>query len=211
MRLRKVSGAKATLELSNYVISLEELCDIKHIYQKNQPLYMEVGMGKGNFIINMAKKYPAINFLGVEKFDSVLVRAVEKLEEEEISNLKLICADIIKFSEYMEEGIVEKIFLNFSDPWPKSRHRGRRLTSDKNLKCMWTMLKSGGMVIQKTDNLKLFEYSILSALRGRFIVKNKCYDLHASSLSENNIMTEYEEKFSNQGNKINYAQYVKEE
>lgn len=201
MRLRNVKGAKEEIEKSKYIIENYEQYkgNFKNIFKKNNPIHIEIGMGKGNFIINMAKKYPNINFIGIEKFDSVMVRAVQKLEETEIPNLKLIKMDALNIDEIFEKEI-ECIYLNFSDPWPKARHEKRRLTSDTFLKKYDNILKTK-RIIMKTDNRKLFEYSIKSLTDYGYKIDEISLDLHKDEIKDN-VETEYEKKFVELGNVI---------
>ena len=162
MRLRNVRGASEIIEKSLYVIQNPEEYkgNFKSLFNNNNQLHIEIGMGKGDFIIGMAKKYPNINFIGVEKFDSVIVRAIEKLEED-IPNLKLIRMDATSIEDVFYKE-VDTIYLNFSDPWPKNRHEHRRLSSEVFLKRYDSLFKSDKKIIMKTDNRKLFEFSIIS-------------------------------------------------
>ena len=201
MRLRNVKGAKEEIEKSKYIIENYEQYKgkFKDIFKNNNDIHIEIGMGKGDFIINMAKKYPIINFIGIEKFDSVMVRAVQKLEDTEIPNLKLIKIDALNIDEIFEKEI-ECIYLNFSDPWPKARHEKRRLTSDTFLKKYDNILKTK-QIIMKTDNRKLFEYSIKSLTDYGYKIDEISLDLYNDEIKDN-VQTEYEKKFVELGNII---------
>ena len=201
MRLRNVKGAKEEIEKSKYIIEDYEQYkgNFKSIFKNNNEIHIEIGMGKGDFIKGMALKYPNINFIGIEKFDSVMVRAVQKLEETEIPNLKLIKMDALNIDKIFDKEI-ECIYLNFSDPWPKSRHEKRRLTSDVFLEKYDKILKTK-QIIMKTDNRKLFEYSIISLTNYGYKIDEISLDLHNDDIKDD-VETEYEKKFVSLGNVI---------
>ena len=154
----------------------------------------------------MALKNPGINFIGIERYESVLMKAIQRkrnLESEgAIDNLRFLCADARKLADIFETGEVDKIFLNFSDPWPKDRHANRRLTSPDFLQIYDRILKPEGVIEFKTDNVGLFEYSLEVVKESKWKLDFCSFDFHSEKESEGNIMTEYEEKFSGQGNKI---------
>ena len=199
MRLRNVRGAASIIDNSNYI--LKNYKDYKgkfiEVFNNQNPIHVEIGMGKGDFIIGMAKKYPNINFIGIEKFDSVIVRAVEKLEDEEISNLKLIKMDATNIEEVFYKEI-DTIYLNFSDPWPKNRHEDRRLTSAKFLERYDNLFKNSKHIIMKTDNRKLFEFSIISFTNYGYKIEKISLDLYNDDITDN-VQTEYERKFNSKG------------
>lgn len=203
MRLRRKPEALAFLESHpEYVISQPEqqYGKIHTLFSQEQPLHIEIGMGKGAFMIGMAKAHPDINFVGIEKYDTVLYVALKKiLAEESLPNLKVIRADAISLKEIFSPGEVDRIYLNFSDPWPKTRHYKRRLTYKDYLSIYQHILVEGGYLEQKTDNRILFESSILSMNAYPMHFVSICLDLHHSDQQEGNIMTEYEEKFSPNG------------
>ena len=198
MRLKNIKGAKEKISISPYIITNPEQYkgNFRNIFQNNHPIHLEIGMGKGDFIINMAQKYPDINFIGIEKFDSVILRATQKLENIELKNLKLIRFDATDISNIFEKEI-DTIYLNFSDPWPKNRHEDRRLTSKKFLKRYDTIFKQTPHIIQKTDNRHLFEFSLKSFTDYNYKIKTISLDLHNDEID--NIETEYERKFVNLG------------
>ena len=199
LRLRNVKGALEIVNNSNYVI--HNYKDYKGKYNKlfnNNDIEIEIGCGKGSFIINKAKQNPNINYIGIEKYDSVLVRALEKIDEE-IPNLKFIRMDAKEIDEVFNKEI-SKIYLNFSDPWPKDRHEKRRLSSDIFLKKYDSIFKSEKNIIMKTDNRKLFEYSIKSLTNYGYKIEDISLDLHNDDIP--NIETEYETKFSSLGQVI---------
>ena len=202
MRLRNVKDASIKINASNYIIKDYEdyKGKYKSIFNNDNKLCIEIGMGKGDFIIGMARNNPDINYIGIEKYDSVMVRAVEKLDRLdigiELQNLKLIKMD----AEYIDKVFdkeIDTIYLNFSDPWPKDRHEKRRLTSSNFLKKYDSLFKSTKHIIFKTDNRKLFEYSIKTLTDYGYIINNISLDLHSDDIS--NVETEYEKRFSNLG------------
>ena len=205
MRLRNVKNAKEILENSNYYIKnpQEYVNKLNTIFHNNNPINLEIGCGKGQFIINMAKKYPNINFIGLEKYESVLVRAIQKADEEKIHNLKFICMDAKNLTDVFNHEI-DTLYLNFSDPWPKNRHSDRRLTSHIFLKVYDNIFKGENKIIQKTDNIILFASSIESLSTYGYIIDKESLDLHNTDIE--NVETEYEEKFSGLGFKINYLE-----
>jgi len=199
MRLKNVKGAKEIIEKSSYV--LKNPNDYKgrfsDLFGNDNPIYIEIGMGKGDFIINNALLFPNINFIGIEKFDSVLVRAVQKLEDKKIDNLKLIRFDAVMIEELFEHEI-DLIYLNFSDPWPKEKHRKRRLKSKEFLLRYDDIFKNEKRIIMKTDNRKLFEYSILSLTEYGYKIEKISLDLYNDEHVDN-VPTEYETRFHNLG------------
>ena len=212
MRLKKVKDAGLKIEKSEYLIKNPK--DYKGKYEKlfdnKNEIRIEVGMGKGNFIINNALKYPNINFIGIEKYDSVLVRAVEKLDKLEIKipNLKLICMDASEIDEVFDKEI-DLLYLNFSDPWPKARHENRRLTSKVFLKKYDNLFKNSKHIILKTDNRKFFEYSITSFNEYGYQIRDISLNLEEDK-DLLNIKTEYEEKFSAKGMPIYKVEVLRE-
>ena len=208
MRLRNVKNAKEIVEASDYVIKNpeEHIGKYNKIFKNSNPINIEIGMGKGDFIIGMAKNNPNINFIGIEKYESVMIRAIEKLENINLSNLKLIRMDAINIDKVFN-GEIDTIYLNFSDPWPKSRHAKRRLTSDIFLNLYDKVFKGIPHIIQKTDNIDLFSYSIESLSNYGYTFNRVCLDLDNSEID--NIKTEYEKKFISQCIKINYLDAYK--
>lgn len=171
-------------------------------FHNENPIHIEIGTGKGQFITEMAKQFPNINFIGLEKQDRVLVSALDKVfTEQHLTNVKLLNANADHLLSYFSNHEIERIYLNFSDPWPKNRHEKRRLTYREYLKLYEVILAKGGEVHFKTDNRKLFEYSLESFSTYGMLLKNISLDLHEDD-DGTNIMTEYEEKFSRKGNRI---------
>lgn len=201
MRLKKVKGAKEKIEASSYIIQnpKDYIGKWNKVFEKEQIVQIEIGMGKGNFIIEKAKRYPNINFIGIEKFDSVIVRAIEKLEllEVELPNLKLIRMDALEIDQVFRNEI-DTIYLNFSDPWPKARHQNRRLSSPIFLKKYDSLFLNQKKIIMKTDNRHLFEYSVMSIANYGYKLEELSFDLYQDNVKDN-IPTEYEERFANKG------------
>ena len=195
MRLKNVKNAKNIVNSSNYIVENpgEHKGNCNKVFDNDKEIYIEIGMGKGDFIIGMAKLYPNINFIGIEMFDSVMARAVQKLEEENIPNLKLIRMDANEIENVFDKEI-DRIYLNFSDPWPKNRHSKRRLTSHTLLSKYDNVFKDEKIIMQKTDNIDLFSFSIESLSTYGYTLKNVTLDL-ANNPVENNVETEYEKKF----------------
>ena len=204
MRLRNVPGARETIIENKFSIQQPEQMKGKwaEVFQNDHPIHIEVGMGKGQFIIEMARRNPEVNYIGIEKYSSVLVRAVEKLEDFEQDNLRLIRMDAENIEEVFDKDEVDRIYLNFSDPWPKDRHAKRRLTSTRFLERYDNILTPEGRVMFKTDNKDLFDFSLEQVEEAGWILENHTYDLHHCEYNEGNVMTEYEEKFSAKGNPI---------
>lgn len=210
MRLRHIKGCEDFITDAKECLREDEAIALKgkiqDIFDIRRPLQIEIGMGKGQFIRNMALKNPGINFIGIERYESVLMKAIQRkrnLESEKaIDNLRFLCADARKLADIFETGEVDKIFLNFSDPWPKDRHANRRLTSPGFLQIYDRILKPDGVIEFKTDNVGLFEYSLEVVKGSKWKLDFCSFDFHSECESEGNIMTEYEEKFSGQGNKI---------
>ena len=168
MRIRKIKNALEIVNNSSYVLNFAEAKNSKgkfadQVFGNEKPLHVEIGMGKGDFIIAMAKKYPDVNFVGIEMYESVVCRALKKLESEHLDNVKIICIDAIALGEIFANEI-DTIYLNFSDPWPKKRHAKRRLTAETYLKIYDNLLKDNGLIIQKTDSVLLFESSIIVSI-----------------------------------------------
>lgn len=175
------------------------------LFGNENPLHIEIGMGKGKFMMSMAKKHPYINYVGIEKYSSVLLRALEKMEQEEhpLPNLRFIRMDAENIGKVFDRGEVDRIYLNFSDPWPKDRHAKRRLTSGEFLTRYEQILNPDGQVEFKTDNRELFDFSVESVKEKGWKLQAVTYNLHQDQkLSEGNVMTEYEERFSAMGNPI---------
>ena len=209
MRLKNVKGANEIIIKGTYYVDNPQNYKGKwnKYFNNANPIYIEIGMGKGDFIIENAKRYPNINFIGIEKYDSVIVRAVQKSNELDINNLKIVRIDANKLEDIFDKEI-DTIYLNFSDPWPKDRHAKRRLTSEVFLNIYDQIFKNTKRIIMKTDNIDLFNYSLEALINHGYEITYKTNNLDC--LNEDNIMTEYETKFYNKGIKINKLIAVKE-
>lgn len=205
MRLRNIPGADDAIASSEYCIQnpKEQKGTWQSVFPSAQPLHIEIGMGKGRFLMNMAAAHPNINYLGIERYSSVLLRALQKMELNPLPNLRFVCMDATEVTEVFEKGEVARIYLNFSDPWPKDRHAKRRLTSAQFLERYDQILASDGHLEFKTDNQDLFTFSLEEIPAAGWHLDACTRDLHHDAvLNEGNIMTEYEEKFSSKGNPI---------
>lgn len=205
MRLRNVKNCKEILKKSPYFVEnpIDYKGNMNHLFSKEAPLMVEIGMGKGDFIIGMARLHPEWNFIGIEKYESVLVRAVQKLDELDVPNVKVVSLDAVELSKYFENE-VDTIYLNFSDPWPKKRHHRRRLTYETFLKEYDRAFASDAKIIMKTDNDSLFEGTLISLNNYGYVFDDVVLDLW--STNRPNIKTEYEQKFGNKGFKIKYIE-----
>lgn len=186
-------------EIALYEVSYDN--ELLKDFINHQPLYLEIGTGKGDFILNMAKNNPDAHFIGIEKSITCLAITAKKIVNEDIKNVLLIADDVSKVFAYLPQGSIDKLFLNFSDPWPKKRHEKRRLTYKTFLDEYKKILKSNGEIIMKTDNIDLFNYSIESFTSNGFILEQVNFDY--DGLDSNDVMTEYERFFRDEGTKIN--------
>lgn len=207
MRLRNITGSREVIAESPYVVpedTLESCPGTWHeIFGNDHPIHIEIGMGKGRFLHTLAKSNPQINYVGIEKYSSVLLRAIQKMKEDELPNLKFIRMDAEDIDKVFGKGEVDRIYLNFSDPWPKDRHAKRRLPSRQFLARYDVILKKEGTLEFKTDNRPLFDFAVEELEPAGWQAKVITYDLHSDpALMEGNVMTEYEEKFSSIGNPI---------
>lgn len=206
MRLRNIKGADEAVLKSPWCIqSPEAQKGSWQAYFGNQhPIHLEIGMGKGQFIMALAARHPELNYIGIERYTSVLLRALQKMDPIDApANLRFLCTDAKSLADIFGSGEVERIYLNFSDPWPKDRHAKRRLTSGAFLERYRQILAPGGQLEFKTDNKKLFEFSLEEIPAAGWHVVAHTFDLHRdAALNAGNIMTEYEEKFSAMGNPI---------
>ena len=226
MRLKNIPGSREAIAASEYVIKeeaaegVESRSDEKEVgrlvlgdwkvkggwnkvFGNDRPIWIEIGMGKGTFLMEMAEKYPDMNFVGIEKYSSVLLRAVQKQETAQLQNVRFVRMDAEYICDVFAENEVAKIFLNFSDPWPKKRNAKRRLTSRQFMNRYDKILTSEGVVEFKTDNTALFDYSLEEIPEAGWQIIAYTKDLHNDlTMNEGNVMTEYEKKFSENGNKI---------
>lgn len=208
MRLRNVKNKEEIMNSSSLLVRDEAKYkeNWKSLFNNDNPIYIEIGMGKGDFIIGNALNNPNINYIGIEKYDSVMARAIEKIKED-IPNLRLVRMDA-KDIENVFYKEVDRVYLNFSDPWPKKRHAERRLTSNTFLKKYDSIFRNNMEIQMKTDNISLFEFSLVSLSNYGYVLKEVSLDLH-SLQKEDNVMTEYERKFSSMGVRINYLAATK--
>ena len=208
MRLRNIPGSREAIAQSEYVIQEDVLKSWKgrwnELFGNHHPLFLEIGMGKGRFITELAVRNPENNYLGIEKYSSVLLRAIQKREQQkEPANLFFVRMDAEELCDVFGPGEVSGIYLNFSDPWPKDRHAKRRLPGKEFLERYTAILSPGGRVEFKTDNKDLFSFALESAREAGWTIDSFTWNLHRDPvLSKDNIMTEYEEKFSKLGNPI---------
>jgi tRNA (guanine-N7-)-methyltransferase len=201
MRLRNVKNANEIIEASPYVII--EPTKYKglwsQVFGNSNPIHIEIGMGKGHFIHENAVKYPNINFIGIEKYTSVLARAVQRNAVTDLPNLRLMCIDALTLNDIFDNEI-DTIYLNFSDPWPKDRHAKRRLTSDVFLDIYDNIFKCDNNIVLKTDNVNLYNYSKEQLVIHKYDIKTSEFDIN--NMPDDNIMTEYESKFLKNNNTI---------
>jgi len=204
MRVRNRKGATELLEAHPQYVILNP-ADAKgrwqEIFGNNHPIHVEVGSGKGAFVSGMAKANPEINYIGIDIQKSVLSYALDKVLATDVPNIKLLWVDGSDLTDYFEEGEIDRLYLNFSDPWPKKRHEKRRLTYRSFLATYQQILPENGEIHFKTDNRGLFEYSLVSFSQYGMKLKGVWLDLHASDF-EDNVLTEYEQKFANKGQVI---------
>ena len=206
MRLRNIPGADEVVSNSSFCIQnpLELKGNWSSYFGNSNPIHIEIGMGKGRFLMDLAALNPNINYIGIERYTSVLLRAVQKIEENPLPNVCFLCIDAATLPEIFAEGEVNRIYLNFSDPWPKDRHARRRLTSSEFLNRYDQFLAKNGRLEFKTDNIDLFKFSLEEIENSPvWHIDVHTFDLHEDPmLNFGNVMTEYEEKFSSKGNPI---------
>ena len=205
MRLRNIPGADEAIADSPHCIQepMAEKGRWHLIFGNENPIHIEIGMGKGQFIMKLAKEHPDINYIGIERYSSVLLRALQKMEIEPLPNIRFLCMDASIITEVFDKEEVAKIYLNFSDPWPKERHAERRLTSRQFFERYDKILAGNGVVEFKTDNDDLFAFSMEEVAEAGWTLDAHTFDLHHDPvLNEGNVMTEYEEKFSSLGHPI---------
>lgn len=205
MRLRNISGSREVIAESPYVIHEPEKYkgNWKQVFGNDYPVRIEIGMGKGRFIMDLARKNPEINYLGIEKYSSVLLRGIQKMELDPMPNLYFIRMEAEEIVDVFGRGEIDRIYLNFSDPWPKDRHAKRRLPSREFLSRYNEILKKDGIIEFKTDNHDLFQFALDELEPAGWYLEQMTEDLHHNAeMMEGNVMTEYEEKFSAMGNPI---------
>ncbi len=209
MRLRNVKGSQELITDNQYTIQADgaEPSDYKGLWNKNffhnnNPIHIEIGMGKGQFITTLAASNPGINYIGIEKYSSVLVKAFAKREALKTDNLLFIRMDAENITDFFAQGETDRIYLNFSDPWPKDRHAKRRLTSRQFMERYNIILSKDGFIQFKTDNRPLFDFSVEEIKAAGWCLSEINYCLHKNGPAKDNVMTEYEQKFYNLGNPI---------
>lgn len=205
MRLRNIPGSREAIAESRWCIQEPEQYKGKwqQIFGSSHPIQIEIGMGKGQFLMSLARLHPQINYIGIEKYSSVLLRALQKMEEEPLDNIRFIRMEAESICDIFHENEIDKIYLNFSDPWPKDRHAKRRLTSRQFFARYNSILQEKGTVEFKTDNRDLFDFSLEEVKEAGWKTDGVTRDLHHDeSMNTGNIMTEYEERFSSMGNPI---------
>jgi tRNA (guanine-N7-)-methyltransferase len=209
MRLRNVKRAYGRIDDYNQIVKSPETFKGKwhELFQNNHDIHIEIGMGRGQFLIEQAKRNPHINYIGFEKYTVVIVKALDKmLSEPEIKNLVVVRYDAQYIRDLFEDGEVAHIYLNFSDPWPKERHDKRRLTHREFLGKYEAVLVEDGLICLKTDNNGLFDFSLEEMAHLQMTILKETRDLHLSPWVHGNIMTEYEEKFTKEGMTINMVE-----
>ncbi|MED1953319.1 tRNA (guanosine(46)-N7)-methyltransferase TrmB [Brevibacillus centrosporus] len=204
MRLRNIPGAESALR--EYPTFVDNPVSFKGRWNErfgnNNPIHVEIGCGKGRFINTLAERHPDVNFIAVELKAEVVLRAVQRTEYREIPNLAFVQFNAAVLTDLFADQELSRLYLNFSDPWPKTRHAKRRLTYASFLQTYRQVLKPDGEIHMKTDNEKLFEFSLNQFALERFQMHNITFDLHQSKLAEDNVMTEYEQRFSSRGQRI---------
>lgn len=205
MRLKNIPGAKEEMAVNPFVIREPETKKgiwRQEIFKNDHPLYLEIGCGKGMFLTALSAAHPEINYLGIEKYSSVLLRAVQHRAETDCENLYYLRFDAEYVTDIFAPGEIDRLYLNFSDPWPKDRHWKRRLTSTVFLERYEKILAPGALLEFKTDNEGLFDFSVSSAEEKHWEILVNTRDLHRSAYAEGNVMTEYEDRFVTLGKPI---------
>lgn len=205
MRLKNVPGSREVIADSRFVIQDPRAYRGRwqECFPSPAPIHIEIGMGKGRFLMDMARLHPDINYIGIEKYSSVLLRAIQKMEEDELPNVRFVRMDAEEITDVFAEGEADRIYLNFSDPWPKDRHAKRRLPSRQFLARYDRILKKDGWLEFKTDNRALFDFALEELEPAGWKASEVTFDLHHDErLVQGNVMTEYEERFSSEGNPI---------
>lgn len=201
MRMRKKKNCASRMEKCADIWvrdPYEHKGEWSKLFGNDNPIHIEIGCGKGNFITQMAKKYPDINFIAIEKVEDVIVMAMEKAMAAELKNVLFMDMDAQKIEDVFELGEIRRIYLNFSDPWKKNKQAKRRLTHKNFLDRYKKVLREGDYIWFKTDNRKLFEFSLNSFCAENFKLENITLDLHNSNFKDN-VVTEYEQRFIDEG------------
>lgn len=206
MRIKKKKHGAERLEACGDIVIKnlrEEGSTSRELFGNDNPLRIEIGCGKGDFIVGTAAKEPDVNFLAIEKVSDVLMLAAEKVKKSELENIRVCCVDAKELAEIFPESGIDRIYLNFSDPWPKARHEKRRLTYRSFLSIYEKILKKDGAIFFKTDNRGLFDFSLEEFKEYGMTLDKLTFDLHNSEYMDGNVMTEYEKRFSSMGVPIN--------
>ena len=208
MRLRNVKNKEEILSSSSFLVKdPKNYCgNWSNYFNNSNPIYIEIGMGKGQFIRENARRYPDINFIGIEKYDSVVAKCLPKIDEN-LKNLAFVRMDALEIDQVFSHE-VDRIYLNFSDPWPKKRHHLRRLSSRIFLEKYENIFRKDSDICMRTDNSDLFCYSLMSFSEAHYVLKNLTLDLH-QQMPDNLITTEYEDRFSSKGMPIYSVEAVK--
>ena len=208
MRLRNVKNKEEILSSSSFLVKdPKNYCgNWSNYFNNSNPIYIEIGMGKGQFIRENARRYPDINFIGIEKYDSVVAKCLPKIGGN-LKNLAIVRMDALEIDQVFSHE-VDRIYLNFSDPWPKKRHHLRRLSSRIFLEKYENIFRKDSDICMRTDNSDLFCYSLMSFSEARYVLKNITLDLH-QQMPDNLITTEYEDRFSSKGMPIYSVEAVK--
>ncbi len=208
MRMRSKKNRDSRLEKVKELFCevKDEIIDIDGSFDEERPLWVELGCGKGTFACKMSEKHPEVNYLAFEKVIDVLMMAMEKAAKDGCGNIKFYSGDAENICQLLGDKKIDRLFINFCDPWPKKRNAKRRLTSPLFLERYKSVLAKGARIYFKTDNRPLFDYSLETFIECGYTLDNVCFDLHSSALDENNIRTEYEQNFSEKGFPINYLE-----
>ncbi len=210
MRLRNVKEAKAEIKKCDFVYAepMGFKGEWNEVFGNDNDIELEIGMGRGAFICARALANPDKNYIGIERYETIILKAVKKIDKLGIKNVRIICGDAVLVKDFFAEDEIAKIYLNFSDPWPKKRHFKNRLTYSDFLYSYQKILKNNSYIDIKTDNLSFFEFSLDQIRQTGFEIEKFSYDLHGTDYAERDFMTEYETKFKNLGQKINFVKVI---
>ena len=203
MRMRRKKHGKERLEKCKDILLPNEKTDLSEVFGNTSPVHLEIGCGKGDFICGTAKNNPDVNFIAIERISDVLMLAAEKAKAAKINNVRFAVMNAALIAEKFEPHSIERIYLNFSDPWPKKGYAKRRLTHRGFLYIYKAVLTENGSIYMKTDDNDLFDFSVAELSENGFEITVLTRDLHNSEYAADNIMTEYERNFAAQGKKIN--------
>lgn len=212
MRMRRKKNGQSRLAACGDIILSENAGELKDVFGNDNPVHLEIGCGKGDFICGTSVLNPDVNFIAIERISDVLMLAAEKVKSKEIKNVRLAVMNAAKLNEVFKPGSISRIYLNFSDPWPKKGYAKRRLTYRSFLEIYKAILAPNGSIYLKTDDNNLFEFSVEELTLSGFEITDITRDLHASEYADDNVMTEYERNFTAEGKKINMLRaYLKGE